>query len=185
MKYIIDKTLNTPEYQQPLKDILKSDDVWVDVKKDKNMIEYKNLMESNNYSYQTSYSILVKGVPLQINHRLIMKSGMEYLYSKDVVVSMEDYFTEYNNWYPSFSMELNSKSEVNMSCEDLSFSPDNKKYKDFVVGQKQYLLGWIGHLGSMVEPDKVTIKSGDNTGKYSSLFQKNKEMISEISGSNS
>ena len=185
MKYVIDEKLNTKEYQQNHSEILKSDDVWKDMIKDKNMVEYKELLRSNNYSYNTSYTLKVKDIPLQIKHREIMETGMKYLTSKNVIVSLKEYFTEYNNWYPQYCVETNSKSEVNMSCEDLSNTTDDKKYKDFINGNRQYLDGWIRHLGGMIEPEKVPNKSGDKTGKYSSLFQQNDEWISEVSGSNS
>mgnify|MGYP005729261969 CR=1 FL=1 len=66
MKYTIDKTLNTNEYQKSHSEILSNDNVWLQMKKDKNMVEYKELLRSNNYSHNTSYTIEVKGIPLQI-----------------------------------------------------------------------------------------------------------------------
>lgn len=184
MKYNINKQNNTKEYQKSHRDLLKSDEVWNDMTKDKNVSKYHELLRTNNDSQYTNYTIEVKNIPLEINHREIMEHGINYLFQNDVVVDIPSYWDEYMNWYTNFHMKLTSKSEVNMSMKDLSTKQDTQN-SNFINGQIQYLDGWMRYLKGLIEPDTIVNEVGDKTGVYSSLFSQSTEWVSEVTGSKS
>lgn len=184
MKFVIDKTLNTKEYSEPMRHMMTPSE-WSGIRQDKSLNQFHDLIDSNEKDIY--YTIEVKNTPLIINHREIMETGMDYLLKYDVVVDLMEYFDEYNMWYNSFRMKLNSKSEVNYSKENLSSMDEVQldKLKNFTPGQTQYLNGWMRHLGKMIRPDEEYKVEGDKTGVYSSLFKTQSEYVSEVTSSNS
>lgn len=185
MKYIINDKLNTDVYKKETQGFF-TKNILSSLSNDKNMSKYDKLSGLCDGG-QFNTSVVVDNVKLEIDHTNVMNIGLEYLFSRNVIVSIEDYLEEYNNWYSSMRMKVNSKSDLTKSSETLSTQSMTDRFGRKVLesGNDQYCRGWCQYLVKMIEPDKVKTKVSDETGKYSKMLQKNRELISEVTGSQS
>ena len=87
----------TPEHVTLFNDTWSGKKEWTKLEeKVPSMMNYNSVNEDGEIN-TSKYGVVVKNVELTLDHRLIMKSGMDYLVKEGKSVSFPDFLNEYHS----------------------------------------------------------------------------------------
>ena len=149
----------TPESVSLFNDTWSGKKEWTKLEeKIPSMMNYNSVNEDGELN-TSKYGVVVKNVELTLDHRLIMKSGMDYLVEEGKSVSFPDFLNEYHSWFQGFYPKVSNKQDIQKSGKILS--PEMIK---------QYQSGFVKHIRSYVDPnftDTTTMSFDDIYGSVS------------------
>jgi|MDSZ01.2.fsa_nt_gb hypothetical protein len=106
-----------------------------------NMVNYNSLNDEGEVESR-KYGVVVNNVDLMIDHRQIMKSGMDYIIEKGKSVDFREFLNEYHYWFRGFYPKVSNKQDIQKSGKVLS--PDMTE---------QYQKGFVTHIGNIIDPN--------------------------------
>ena len=121
------------------------------------MMNYNSVNEDGDIN-NSRYGVVVKNVELTLDHRLVMKSGMDYLVKEGKSVSFPDFLKEYHSWFQGFYPSVSNKQDIQKSGKSLT--PELLK---------QYQKGFVKHLRSYVDPNYTDTSKVSFDDIYSSV----------------
>jgi len=119
-----------------------------------NMVNYKSENDEGQIESR-KYGVVVNNVDLMIDHRQIMKSGMDYIIEKGKSVDFSEFLNEYHFWFNGFYPKVSNKQDIQKSGKDLSPKMT-----------EQYQNGFVSHIRNIIDPNFTE----ENTTSFDDVF---------------